>query len=260
MPTTEQKQEIKANREKNLESLRHHKVVSEAEWTKARIALMDEEKRLMKLHDEFVAKKRALPWVKVEKDYVFTTREGRQSLTELFGPHSQLFIKHFMMGPNQDWQCQGCSLEADHVKQLLPHFVHHDMAYVAVSRAPLEKIEAVRKKMDWDFKWVSSQGSDFNFDFHVSFRPEEIAAHKAIYNFREFDPEDMTDLSGNSVFYKNERGEVFHTYGTFGRGGEQFLGIFAYFDVLPKSREEYGPRHSLPDWAKIRTEYDAAVL
>jgi predicted dithiol-disulfide oxidoreductase (DUF899 family) len=194
MPTTEQKKEIKANREKNLESLRHHKVVSEAEWTKARIALMDEEKRLMKLHDEFVAKKRALPWVKVEKDYVFTTREGRQSLTELFGPHSQLFIKHFMMGPNQDWQCQGCSLEADHVKQLLPHFAHHDMAYVAVSRAPLEKIEAVRKKMDWDFKWVSSQGSDFNFDFHVSFRPEEIAAHKAIYNFREFDPEDMTDL------------------------------------------------------------------
>ena len=177
MPTTEQKQEIKANREKNLESLRHHKVVSEAEWTKARIALMDEEKRLMKLHDEFVAKKRALPWVKVEKDYVFITREGTQSLTELFGPHSQLFIKHFMMGPDQDWQCQGCSLEADHVKQLLPHFEHHDMAYVAVSRAPLEKIETVLKKMDWDFQMglIPRLGLQLRFSRVISTRGDRRA-------------------------------------------------------------------------------------
>ena len=171
MSKAEQKEEIKANREKVLESLRQHKVVPLADWTEARLALMEEEKRLMKLHDELGAKKRALPWVKVEKEYVFTTREGKQSLAELFGAHSQLLIKHFMMGPSQDWQCQGCSLEADHVKQLLPHFEHHDMTYVAVSRAPLEQIEVVRKKMDWDFKWVSSHNSDFNFDFHVSFRP-----------------------------------------------------------------------------------------
>jgi predicted dithiol-disulfide oxidoreductase (DUF899 family) len=253
--TKQQKQDIDSRREENLESLRHHPVVSRTEWTEARLALMVEEKRLMKLHDELGARKRALPWVKVERDYSFDTRDGRRTFAELFGPHSQLFVKHFMMGPQQDWQCQGCSLEADHVKQLLPHFEHHDMAYVAVSRAPIEEIEIVRRKMDWDFNWVSSGGSDFNYDFHVSFRPEEVAAGKSVYNFRQFDPEGMSDLSGNSVFYKNQQGEIFHTYGTFGRGGEQFLGIFAYFDVLPKGREEYGPRHSLPDWAKVRTEY-----
>lgn len=256
MLTSEQRSEIDAKRQKNLESLRRHKVVSQSEWTRARLALLDEEKKIMKQQDALAAKKRALPWVKVEKDYVFDTRVGKQTLAELFGRHSQLFVKHFMMGPDQDWQCQGCSLEADHVKQLLPHFDHHGMAYVAVSRAPLDQIEVTRKKMDWSFSWVSSQGSDFNYDLHASFRPEEIAARRAIYNFEEFDPEGMADLSGNSVFYKNEKGEIFHTYGTFGRGGEQFLGIYAYFDVLPKGREEYGPRHSLPDWAKVRTEYD----
>lgn len=253
--TEQQKQDIIANRAKNLDLLRHHPVVSRTDWTEARLALMEEEKRLMNLHDELSARKRALPWVRIEQEYSFDTRDGKRTLAELFGPHSQLFVKHFMMGPQQDWQCQGCSLEADHVKQLLPHFEQHDMAYVAVSRAPLAEIEIVRRKMDWDFNWVSSEGSDFNYDFHVSFRPEEVAAGKSIYNFRAFDPEGMSDLSGNSVFYKNEQGEVFHTYGTFGRGGEQFLGIFAYFDVLPKGREEYGPRHSLPDWAKVRTEY-----
>lgn len=256
MLTSEQRSEIEANLQKNLESLRHHQVVSQSEWTKARLALLEEEKKMMQQQDAMAAMKRALPWAKVEKEYVFATRIGKKTLAEMFGRHSQLFVKHFMMGPDQDWQCQGCSLEADHVKQLLPHFEHHDMAYVAVSRAPLDEIEAVRKKMDWSFNWVSSEGSDFNYDFHVSFRPEEIAAHKAIYNFEEFDPEGMADLSGNSVFYKNESGEIFHTYGTFGRGGEQFLGIYAYFDVLPKGREEYGPPHSIPDWAKVRTEYD----
>lgn len=256
MLTSEQRSEIDANRQKILESLRTHKVVSQSEWTKARLALLEEEKKMMKQQDALAAKKRALPWAKVEKEYVFETRDGKKTLAELFGRHSQLFVKHFMMGPDQDWQCQGCSLEADHMKQLLPHFEHHDMAYVAISRAPLAKIEAVRKKMDWSFNWISSGGSDFNYDFHASFRPEEIAAHKSIYNFREFDPEGMEDLSGNSVFFKNETGEVFHTYGTFGRGGEQFLGIYAFFDVLPKGREEYGPHHSIPDWAKVRTEYD----
>jgi predicted dithiol-disulfide oxidoreductase (DUF899 family) len=180
MLADQQAKDVEANREKNLQSLRNHEVVSRAAWTKARLTLLDEEKRLMKLGDELTANVRALPWVKVEKIYTFTTRSGKRTLADLFGSHSQLFIKHFMMGPGQDWQCQGCSLEADHVAQLLPHFEHHDMSYVAVSRAPLEEIEAVRKKMDWTFNWVSSADSDFNFDFHVSFRPEEIAAHKAI--------------------------------------------------------------------------------
>jgi predicted dithiol-disulfide oxidoreductase (DUF899 family) len=129
------------------------------------------------------------------------------------------------------------------------------MSYVAIARAPLDEIEVVRKKMNWHFNWVSSDQSDFNYDFHISFKPEQIAAGKAIYNFREFNPEGTADLSGNSVFYKNARGEVFHTYGTFGRGAEQFLGIYAFFDVLPKGREEYGPMHALPDWAKPHDAY-----
>jgi predicted dithiol-disulfide oxidoreductase (DUF899 family) len=250
-----QKREIEAQREANLKAIAEHPVVSQDEWNSARLTLVKREKQLMKLNDELAAEKRALPWVKVETQYFFNSRRGKVSLSDLFEGRSQLFVKHFMMGPHQDWQCSGCSLEVDHVAQLLEHFAHHDMSYVAIARAPLDEIEVVRKKMNWHFNWVSSAESDFNFDFHVSFKPDEIAARKATYNFREFDPDGSTDLSGNSVFYKNEKGEIFHTYGTFGRGGEQFLGIYAFFDVLPKGREEYGPMHALPDWAKPHDAY-----
>jgi predicted dithiol-disulfide oxidoreductase (DUF899 family) len=139
------------------------------------------------------------------------------------------------------------------VDGLLEYFEHHDMSYVAVARAPIDEIEAVRKKMGWKFRWVSSSKSDFNYDFHVSFRPEEVKAHEAIYNFRKFDPKGSEELSGNSIFYRDDKGQVFHTYSTVGRGGEQFLGIYGFFDLLPKGREEYGPTHSLPDWASFKT-------
>ena len=146
------------------------------------------------------------------------------TLTDLFKGHRQLLIKHFMMEPKQEWQCEGCSLAMDHINGLLPHFEHHDLSYVAVSRAPIEEIEVVRKRMGWKFCWVSSYKSDFNYDFHVSFRPDEVKAGKTIYNFREkkIGPETYT-LSGHSVFYKNAKGEIFHTYGAFGRGDEQFM-------------------------------------
>lgn len=231
----------------------NHTLVSQEEWWRRRIELLNEEKIASKRLDELSAKQRALPWVKIEKDYVFTSPEGDVTLSGLFGNHSQLFIKHFMMGPNQDWQCPGCTLEVAHVDGLLEYFDHHDMSYVSVARAPIDEIEAVRKKMGWKFRWVSSAKSEFNYDFHVSFRPEELRAHKAIYNFHEFDPNESEDLSGNSVFFKNELGEIFHTYSTFGRGGEQFLGIYGFFDVLPKGREENGPTHALPDWADFKT-------
>jgi len=251
-----QNRKIDEKREANLKAVAAHLVVGQEEWNEARLALMKREKQLMKLNDELAAEKRALPWVKVEKQYFFNSRKGKVSLSDLFEGRSQLFVKHFMMGPRQDWQCPGCSLEVDHVAQLLEHFEHHDMSYVAMARAPLDEIEMVRKKMNWHFNWVSSDQSDFNYDFHVSFRPEQIAAGKAIYNFTEFNPGETADLSGDSVFYKNANGEIFHTYGTFGRGGEQFLGIYAFFDVLPKGREEYGPTHALPDWAKLHDAYD----
>jgi predicted dithiol-disulfide oxidoreductase (DUF899 family) len=232
-----------------------HRLVSPAEWLQARVSLLAKEKEMMKLQDELSALQRGLPWTKVEKDYTFTTCDGDVALSGLFGPHSQLFIKHFMMGPHQDWQCPGCTLEVAHVDGLLEYFEHHDMAYVAVARAPIDEIEAVRRRMNWKFKWVSSSKSDFNCDFHVSFRDSEKRAGTAVYNYRPFESAGTEDLSGNSVFYKNPRGEVFHTYSTFGRGGEQFLGIYGFFDVLPKGREEYGPSHSLPDWAGFKTRH-----
>jgi len=234
-------------------NLAPHEVVSPEEWLRRRRTLLEEEKRDSKQHDELNRKRRSLPWTQVEKDYTFSTVQGEVSLADLFGNRRQLFVKHFMMGPNQDWQCPGCTLEVAHVDGLLEYFDHHDMAYVAVARAPIEEIEAVRKKMHWKFRWVSSFNSDFNYDFHVSFRPEERAAHKALYNFRDVDPKDTEDLSGNSIFFKDDQGQIFHTYSTFGRGGEQFLGIYGFFDVLPKGREENGPTHSLPDWAGFKT-------
>ena len=231
-----------------------HRVVSQQDWFKERVALLQEEKEAIKRQDKFRERQRGLAWAKVEKRYTFTTPEGDVSLSDLFGDHSQLFVKHFMMGPQQDWQCAGCTLEVSHVDGLLDYFEHHDMSYVAVARAPIEEIEAVRNKMGWKFKWVSSSKSDFNYDFHISFRPEELKAHKATYNFQEFDPKEMKDLSGNSIFFKDEQGQVFHTYSTFGRGGEQFLGIYGFFDLLPRGREENGPAHSLPDWAGFKTQ------
>jgi predicted dithiol-disulfide oxidoreductase (DUF899 family) len=248
---------IAEERRKNEEAVEHHPVVSQEEWVKRRLTLMEKEKQHMRAGDELASEVRALPWVKVEKNYLFTSPQGDVTLADLFKQHRQLLIKHFMMEPGQDWQCQGCSLATDHINGLLPHFEHHDLSYVAVSRAPIEEIEVVRNRMGWKFCWVSSYKSDFNYEFHVSFRPEEVKAGKTIYNLREkkIGPETYT-LSGHSVFYKNAKDEIFHTYSAFGRGDEQFMGIFGFFDVLPKGREEYGPAHSLPDWAKVHDQYD----
>jgi predicted dithiol-disulfide oxidoreductase (DUF899 family) len=247
---------IAEERRQSEEALERHSIVSQEEWVKQRLMLMDREKQYVRAGDVLAAEVRALPWVKIEKSYKFTSPQGDLRLADLFKDHSQLFVKHFMMEPGQDWQCEGCTLESNHVDGLLSYFEHHDMAYVAVSRAPIEEIEVVRKRMGWKFCWVSSNQSDFNYDFHVSFRPEEVKAGKTIYNFREkkIGPQTYT-LSGHSVFYKNAKGEIFRTYGTFGRGSEQFMGIYGFFDVLPKGREEYV--HGLADWAKLDSKFES---
>ena len=165
-----------------------------------------------------------------------------------------LFVKHFMMGPGQKQQCVGCSLEVDHVEGILDHLENHDVSYAAVARAPIDEIEAVRKRMDWHFPWVSSYNNDFNYDFNVSFKPEDMAAGAAVYNYRQGNP-GMEDLSGDSIFYKDDSGHIFHTYSTFGRGGEEFLGIYRFFDLMPKGRDENGPHHSLADWARPHNMY-----
>jgi predicted dithiol-disulfide oxidoreductase (DUF899 family) len=231
-----------------------HPIVSREEWIKQRQALLVEEKRFTRMRDELSEKQRALPWVKVEKAYVFDTPRGKATLSDLFSSRSQLYLKHFMMGPGQLQQCVGCSLEVDHVAGLLEHLEHNDVAYAVVARAPIDEIEAVRKRMGWRFNWVSSYGSDFNYDFNVSFKPEDMTGGRAFYNFR-YISNGMDDLSGRSIFYKNEKGDIFLTYASFGRGGEEFLGIYRYFDVMPKGRNENGPHHSLCDWARPRNTY-----
>lgn len=251
------KVEIMERKESDTNEGTCHRIVSKAEWLVARKDLLRREKELTQLRDDISRHRRELPWVKMEKEYLFDAPEGKVTLADLFDGRSQLFIKHFMMSPGAAHQCVGCSLEVDHVEGLLEHLENNDVSYVVVARAPIEEIEVVRKRMGWRFRWVSSYHSDFNYDFNVSFRPGEVAAGQALYNFQQA-PEwaaGVEDLSGNSVFYKDESGQVFHTYSTYGRGGEQFLGVYGYLDVMPKGRNENGPYHSLTDWARPRNMY-----
>jgi predicted dithiol-disulfide oxidoreductase (DUF899 family) len=234
-----------------------HKIVSPGEWLAARKALLAREKEMTHLRDRISEERRALPWMKVEKDYVFETPDGKRTLSELFGDKSQLIVNHFMLGPGWKDGCIGCSFGADHVEATLVHLAQRDVAYVAVSRAPLAEIEAYKKRMGWHFAWVSSFGSDFNYDFHVSFTPEELARGKAEYNYTTTDP-GIDELAGCSVFAKDDAGSVFHTYSCFGRGGEELLGTYILLDMTPKGRDEHGPSYSLMDWVKRHDEYDTA--
>src|SRR5229473_7558325 len=211
-------------------------IVSKADWIEARRALLAKEKEFTRARDRLADERCALPWLKIEKPYVFDGPAGKVTLSDLFDGRSQIFIKHFMMGPGATTQCVGCSFEVDHVEGILTHLNNHDVTYAVVARAPIEEIEIVRKRMGWKFLWVSSFGNDFNYDLNVSFRPEDVAAGRALYNFGPA-PEwtaTVLDLSGRSVFYKNEAGEIFHTYSAYGRGGEDVLGIYGILDSMPK--------------------------
>jgi len=234
-----------------------HEIVSREEWLQRRIPLLEQEKAFTKHRDLVSAERRRLPWVRVEKEYVFDGPDGKLSLSDLFQGRTQLYIKHFMMAPGAQQQCVGCSLGVDHMTDLLPHLENHDISYVVVARAPIAEIEVVRQRMGWKFPWVSSFSNDFNYDFDVSFRPEDVAAGRAKYNFRTA-PEwaaQIQDLSGQSVFYRNEAGELFHTYSAYGRSAEEFMGIFGILDATPKGRNETGPNHSLADWARPHNMY-----
>jgi predicted dithiol-disulfide oxidoreductase (DUF899 family) len=238
----------------NAATQTQHQVVSQAEWIAARKQLLAKEKEFTCQQDALNAKRRGLPWVKIEKEYVFDGPSGKVTLAQLFDGRSQLFVKHFMMGPGQKQQCVGCSLEVDHLTGLLPHLENHDVSYAAVARAPIGEIEAFRNRMGWRFNWVSSYHNDFNYDFNVSFKPENMAAGTAFYNFQLGNP-GLEDLSGDTIFFKDDDGQIFQTYSTFGRGGEQFLGIYGFLDVMPKGRNESGPHHTLADWARPHDMY-----
>lgn len=236
-----------------LNKVTQNPVVSREEWLEARRALLLREKEATHLRDKVNAERTALPWVKVDKDYTFDTPQGPKSLADLFDGRSQLMVYHFMFGPEWEAGCPGCSFLADHLDGTLPHLNHHDVTLVAVARAPLAKIEAYKQRMGWKFPWVSSFGSDFNFDYHVSFTPEDLAKDKVFYNFSPTAPSDANDeLPGLSAFYRNEKGEVFHTYSSYARGAEEILGTLMILDHAPKGRNE----DSTMDFVKRHDEYE----
>ncbi|HEX4170657.1 MAG TPA: thioredoxin family protein [Bryobacteraceae bacterium] len=235
-------------------SIENPRIVSRAEWLVARKQLLAEEKEFTRTRDVLSAKRRELPWVKIEKRYVFDTPTGKETLTDLFAGRSQVIVKHFMLAPGQHEGCVGCSFEVDHIGGALVHLEHHDVTYVAVARAPLNEIEDFKKRMGWTFKWVSSFGSDFNYDFDVSFTADEIAKGNAYYNY-ERRQLPLEDMSGRSVFYKNASGEIFHTYSSYGRGTEELLSTYICLDLTPKGRNENGPNHDLTDWVRHHDRY-----
>jgi predicted dithiol-disulfide oxidoreductase (DUF899 family) len=231
-----------------------NQIVSREEWIDARKQLLAREKELTRLQDELNARRREMPWVRVDKDYVFDAPQGRRTLSELFDGRSQLVVYHFMLGPGKKAGCIGCSFFADHVDGPNLHLANHDVTFVAISRAPLSEIEAYRRRMGWRFNWVSSQNSDFNYDYHVSFRKEDLAKGRVYYNFEMIDST-MEDLHGISVFVKDENGAVYHTYSSYGRGDERGLGAYMFLDLTPKGRNETGPNYNLTDWVKRHDEY-----
>ena len=215
------------------------KVVSREAWLAARKAFFLREKAMTHDLDELRAERRRLPCVKVEKPYVFEAPEGKWTLADLFQGHSQLAVYHFMLTPGSNHVCKGCSFVADHIDSARRHFGDADLSFAAISRAPLERIEHIKRVLGWTFPWVSSYGSDFNFDFGVSFEKADIAAGRALFNYGTQKIKSSEDMMGASIFIRNEAGEVFHTYSAFARGIENLMGTFMWLDLTPKGRHQF---------------------
>lgn len=231
-----------------------HAVVPQDEWLNARKALLAKEKEFTRARDALSVARRELPWVKIEENYVFDTTAGKQSLADLFDGRSQLIVYHFMFGPDWNAGCPHCSHWADSFNPVIVHLNQRDVTMLAISRAPLDKLEAYRKRMGWTFKWASSNGNDFNFDFHVSFTPAEMQANKAFYNFVEQEPH-ASEREGVSVFIKDANGAIFHTYSCYARGIDLTCTDYNYLDLTPKGRDEGGRG---PFWVKRHDEYQPA--
>lgn len=240
-----------------MKDTEHPPIVSREEWLEARKALLAREKALTRQRDELNAARRELPWVRIDREYVFETSAGKKTLADLFEGRSQLIVQHFMFAPEWDEGCVGCSFVADHVDAAYQHLQHHDVTYVAVARAPLAKLEAYRRRMGWRFGFVSSLESDFNYDFHVSFTLDEIAKGRVYYNFEETEAS-IEELPGASVFYRDDDGSLYHTYSVYGRGNEEVLGAYMLLDITPGGRNENGPNFDLMDWVRRHDEYGTA--
>jgi len=234
------------------------KVASSAEWLKARRELLAREKEFTRLRDELSRRRRELPWEAVDKSYVFDGPRGKESLADLFDGRSQLIIYHFMFGPDWKEGCPSCSFLADSFDGSPIHLAQRDVTFVVVSRASPPQIEAFRKRMGWHFKWVSSGGTDFNFDYQVSASKEEPASGKVYYNY-EFTEFPSDERPGASVFYKDEKGKVFHTYSTYGRGLDILLNAYNFLDMTPRGRHEEGLPHGMA-WVRHHDRYGNAPL
>lgn len=228
-----------------------HPIVSHNEWIEARKALLAREKEYTRAGDALSAARRSLPWVKVDTDYVFEGPDGEQTLGDLFGGRSQLIVYHFMFGPGWTEGCPSCSLVADHFDGANLHLAHHDVALVAVSRAPWKELQPFKDRMGWQFRWVSSHGNSFNHDYRVSFQPDDIHSGKVDYNYgpQDFDCEEMPGLS---VFIKDEDGSIFHTYSTYTRGLDVLIGVHNFLDLTPKGRDEAHPM----SWVRHHDRYE----
>jgi len=237
-------------------SIVDHPVVSTEQWTAERRKLLAREKELTRLRDEVARERRALPWQRVEKNYVFDTPAGQRTLAELFDGRRQLLVQHFMFAPGWAEGCKSCSFMADHTDGADVHLKQRDVTLVAISRAPLPEIERFRHRMGWQFKWVSSYGSDFNRDFGVTFTPEEVATGEVHYNYGAW-PYPHDELPGISIFYRNDAGEVFHTYSTYGRGVEVMMHTYNLLDLTPKGRDEDHLEFTM-QWVRHHDRYDPA--
>ena len=234
----------------------NHPVVSREQWLAERKTLLAQEKELTRLRDQIAGERRALPWVRIEKNYVFDAPEGRRALADLFEGRRQLLVQHFMFGPGWEQGCPSCSFMADHTAGMQIHLEHRDVTFVAISRAPLADIERFRRRMGWQFKWVSSHGSDFNHDFGVSFTPEQRATGEVPYNYT-MQPFPAEEAPGVSVFYKDDAGQVFHTYSTYGRGVEVMMGTYNMLDLTPKGRDERDVFYKM-EWVRHHDRYEPA--
>ena len=230
-----------------------HKIVSRDEWLAARKAHLAKEKEFSKARDALSRDRRELPWVKVEKEYVFDTPDGKKTLGDLFDGRSQLVVYHFMLGPGWEQGCKSCSFLADHFDGAAVHLAQRDVTLVVVSRAPLDEIQAFKKRMGWQFKWVSSFGSDFNHDYHVSFTPEEMTTGTALYNYKN-EGFGVEEAPGASVFYRDNAGHIFHTYSAYGRGLDILIGAYNFLDLVPKGRDEDKLDYSMA-WVRHHDRY-----
>ncbi len=239
---------------KTVKGVKDHKVVKPQAWLAARKALLVKEKKFTKLRDQLNQQRRDLPWEKVEKDYSFDGPQGRESLADLFGNKSQLIIWHFMFGPDWKEGCSHCSFWADSFNGNIVHLAARDTTMLAVSRAPLKKIEPFQKRMGWSFKWVSSFNTDFNYDYQASFSPQDFKRGKAMYNYRVIEPF-SDELHGVSVFYKDSQGDIYHTYSTYGRGVDMLNNAYQYMDLTAKGRNEDWSIDHPSGWVRHHDKY-----